>query len=465
MFGKMYELFFGGKEPKSLLQPGKYTINDPSTPDLTSGIVVPTPGALRYTVAEMSARPANPNQLRALNCHITMGNCINKVQTKLPTPLSKWASTNTLQIFPAAGRDMNAYYDRRSLKFFFYDHRGRRVFFSESSDIVAHELGHAILDSMRPDFWSVQALEIWSFHEGFSDIVAMFNLMNYDSALQKAISETGGDLSKSNAVSRLAEEVGVLIKNVTGDPTHLPNALRDPSVEKFNYVNPSTLPADAPNNALAAECHSFGRVFSSAWYEIFVRIYNHHRSLPGASPLAAAKVARDEAFSIMTKAIPSSARVSGYYASIANSMLNVAKTKPAMYRQILSDVFDERNILKKGSIKMLSSISFEDVAKKAYSIEKIGKLKVVNVREQKTFKLSDLSVVSAMSENGDVEIEVPFDSCYEFDGKGRLVNEIKSDEISAKADAEACVLSIGNHLGDEQMWKVDEGKLVRNFIS
>ncbi len=44
---------------------------------------------------------------------------------------------------PAAGADMNAYYDRRSLRFFYYNHRGRNVYFGDSADIVAHELGHA----------------------------------------------------------------------------------------------------------------------------------------------------------------------------------------------------------------------------------------------------------------------------------------------------------------------------------
>ena len=130
------------------------------------------------------------------------------------------------------------------------------MYFADSSDIVTHELGHAMLDAMRPDFWSVQALEVWSFHEAFSDIVAMFNLMSYDVALNKMIVETKGDLSVSNSVSRLAEEVGILIRNVTRDPLHLPNALRDPAVEVFKYEEPATLPAETSNNKLAAECPS-----------------------------------------------------------------------------------------------------------------------------------------------------------------------------------------------------------------
>jgi hypothetical protein len=292
----------------------------------------------------------------------------------------------------------------------------------------------------------------------------MFNLMSYDAAIQKALNETGGDLSKSNSISRLAEEVGILIRNVTGDPTCLPNALRDPAVEKFNYVNPATLKEDAPNNMLAAECHSFGRVFSGAWYEIFLRLYNHHKSLPGTTPLAAVKTARDAAFSMLVAAVPLSARVTNYYSAIARSMTNVAKTKSIHYEKIVSDVFDERNILKKNGIKILSSISLKDVAK-TQEVQKVGKMSIVNLADSKTFKVSELPLVSSMSDKGDLEIEVPFGSSYEFDSRGRLVYEMLSDADSAKESAAMCLLNIGDNIGDQKMWKIENGKLVRNFIS
>ena len=460
MFDKAIEFFFGNG--KSLLPKGKYTINDPSTPELTTPISIPSANALKYAVKDMSATPSNPNQLRSLNCHITIGNYINNIQMIAPVPLKKWATTPVLQVFPSAGRDLNAYYNRSSLRFFFYDFNGKRFFFSESSDIVAHELGHAILDAMRPDFWSVQALEIWSFHEAFSDIVAMHNLMSYDLALEKAISETNQTFRGSNSISRLAEEVGILIRNVTNNPTCLPNALRDPAEEKFLYVEPSKLNPDAPNNMLAAECHSFGRVFSAAWYEIFVRLFDHHKSL-GLSSLASAKKARDESFLILLRAIPSTPRNVNYYACVARSMVVVSKSFSKAHETIISAVFDQWNILKKDQIKMLSSLKMKDFPSEM--VQKVGKSHVVCLNESKTVKISDLSVVSSMAQNEDLDVEIAMDSYYEFDSKGRLVNEFVPNLSAAKEAAELCLLGMGTNFGPEKMWHTDNGKLTRMFIS
>ena len=117
---------------------------------------------------------------------------------------------------------------------------------------MAHELGHAILDAMRPDFWSVQALEIWSFHEAFADITAILSLMQHDEILDRALYETKGDLSKPNVISRLAEEMGDIIYEITrGRGGMKPGALRN-ATNKFRYIHPSKLPKNAPNNKLGS---------------------------------------------------------------------------------------------------------------------------------------------------------------------------------------------------------------------
>lgn len=445
---------------------GNFPLNDPTTPSLVAEAGVPTMGHLQYAVHGLSMEPKNANETRALNCYFHIGHCLNSVQRTLQRPLQSWAATRLLQVQPAAGSDMNAYYDRRSLKFFYYNHKGRNVYFGDSSDIITHELGHAVLDAMRPDFWSVQALEIWSFHEAFSDIVAIFNVMSHDGAVRAVLGETGGNLRVSNSASRLAEEVGGLIRDVTGDASYLPNALRDPAVERFHYASPSSIPADAPNNRLAAECHSFGRVFSAAWYEALARAYEHESS-SGKDPERALKAARDACFSTLLKAVPASPRTSNYFEAVARCMTTVASTFGEAYSEIFSDVFKEWKIVPEEAARALSATSWHDVVTRLDKRDRVVKTRsgvVVCMRGSSRAKVSDLPLVSGLSLPQDFEVELASDVFYEFDVSGRLAGEMRYDRPTALADAADCISHAADEMGPEGMWTVSDGTLERRFI-
>lgn len=464
----MFKSFFDKAISILAARTTRLIVNDPTTPDLVLNSSMPSVGFLKYSVRGMANPARNVIQRRALNTHIIVGNCLNFVSVHAKTPVKKWASVPLLQVIPDAGNDLNAYYDRFSLKFFKYNYRGKYLYFADSADIVTHELGHALLDAMRPDFWSVQSLEVWSFHEAFSDITALFNIMNYDVAIQKVFrDDTNGNLFRSNVVSRLAEEVGVLLRQLTKDNRYLPNALRDPAVEIFKYVNPNKLPLSAPNDTLAAEEHSFGRVFSSAWYCIFVRIYNLRVSL-GDSPLSAFKTARDFSYSTLLQAIPISARVPNYYSSIAKSMVAVAKSKNQNYADVIKSVFIEWNILSADEASTLSSLSYRDLVsklKKDDVVFKNSKVTAVRINEKKEIGVSDLSLVGSLNLKSDMKIEVASDSYYEFDNRGNLISQITPSDEEVKNAAQQCILNIFNNIGDEKMWKIEDGKLTRRFIS
>lgn len=440
-----------------------FVINDPTTPDLVANVPLPATGPLKYAVQGMTPTPRNANEKRSLNCHVAVGDCINAVQAALKTPLQRWASTSVLSVIPAAGVEMNAYYDRRSLRFFYYNYRGKNTYFADSADIVTHELGHAILDSMRPDFWSVQALEIWSFHEAFADIVALFNIMTYDAVISKVIKETGGNLRNSNAASRLAEEVGLLIRAVTNDPSYLSNALRDPAAEVFRYVDPSTLPADAPNNRLAAECHSFGRVFSGAWYRAFVKVYEL-MVYKGKDRVTALKHARDLCFSVLIKAVPLSPRVSNYYSAVAKCVVSAASDAGPEYGKIFSDTFVEWGLYDPTAVKSLSSTSWSEVVVGLKRGDKVVKTRaggaIVSVRSEGSAKISEFPLASTMSASPDLEVEIPVDSYYEFSPTGKLVDEIIPNRFEALHAAFPCI----QQALSDGMWEEKDGRLVRKLI-
>ena len=445
---------------------GNFYANDPTTPDLTIKSDIPQAGQLKYAVRGMTLTPKNPTEARALSCHITMGNCLNMLQKQVSSPVKKWSATQSLLIVPEAGRDLNAYYDRASLKFFSHPFRSKTYHFADSADIVTHELGHAFLDAMRPDFWSVQSLEIWSFHEAFSDITAMFHIMNYDVAINKVLAETRGNLMVSNTISKLAEEVGILIRAVTKDSSYLPDALRNPAVEKFFYVNPASLPRKAKNNALAAECHSFGRVFSNAWYNIFARVYNLNVS-KGQSQFDAFKSARDFCYSTMIQAVPLSPRVPNYYSAIAKQMVAVAKSKNLANSEIMKSVFLEWKILTPTDLSGLSTMSYRDLVsglKRNDVVFKNSKVTTICVKEQREFFSSQLPIAGSLSSSEDFKIEVASDKFYEFDENGNLVSQIEPTDEDVKSAAGQSLLLISGELGPSKMWNIENNRLARRFI-
>lgn len=478
-----------GEVPETaLIQPGvefEYLINDPTTPDLVRKLVIPPPpDKMRVLVHGMIMHErslmAGSTEELAANCYITLVNSLKATQdiaAKFRKPLPRWAACERLSVFPSAGKDFNAYYNRRALKFF-YDKdpvTRKMVYTASSSDIVAHELGHAILDSIRPDFWSVQALEIWAFHESFADISAMWHIMQYDEILEKMLKETDGNLSKPSVVTRLAEEMGNAIYHLTrGQYGYKAGALRD-ATNTFKYVAPERLPKDAPHDQLAAECHSFGRIFMGAWYQILVGIYNKEAKA-GKPQMEALKLARDVSYEYLLRAVHVAPRVAKYHDAVCRVILAEDEKQGGRYQSILKDVFTNRNLLT-NKVKALSGKTWDDVRSELKPDDEVVQKQdytLVRIPGTKTIRLANYATgeVSMLLANGidlaDVELEIATDSYYEFNPEGVLQQEILPEEEDAVEAARACILSIqaAGNIGPspELMWEVKDGKLVRTLI-
>ena len=462
---KPYEIVSSLATPKI-----NYLINDPTTPTLRAKISPAGMSSLKFRVQGWTGKPTDQ---QVSNCYVTVANGIHATQ-KIERVIGRWASGRPLNVLPKARKGLNAYYDRRNLVFFFErDPKTKRmVYTSDSSDIVAHELGHALLDAQRPDFWSTQAPEIWAFHEAYADITAMFHLMQYDEALKYALKETDGNLRKPNVISRLAEEMGNAIFNVTGGKGgRKPGALRN-ATNEFKYAPPNKLPKNAPDDKLASECHSYGRVFLGTWYAILVEFYEYDRGKQTKS-VDALKKARDRAFKYLRQGIRLTPRVPRYHQALARSMLLGAEQP---YKKIMNNVFRRRRILK-SKIKILSKTDIElrQILSSTEHVERVENGTAVRVPSSKTIKLADYipdGFVSSLSvgdyDLADLEIEVANESYYEFDNKGNLVEENVASIGQIVNDARLCALMIQNQnaIGPEEdkMWEVQKGKLVRTFI-
>lgn len=441
-----------------------YYINDPVAP-IKVKTTLPTNTPLKYTVGGYNGKTSTPLQLQSTNCYISIGNSIiNRMKNISKVKKIKgWAATTNLSILPRAGQDFNAYYDRRFLKFF-YQPIGKTVIYTvDSSDVVTHELGHALLDAMRPDFWSVQALEIWAFHESFADINAILTMMDYPEVLQAVIKETNGNLRKSNIITRLAEQLGL----VAYGKGHL--YLRD-AVNSFKYQSPKNLPSDGPEDTLYAECHSFGKIFVGTWWDIVCGIYEQEIK---QDQLTAITLAKNIAADYLYKAIAQSPLTSTYHHAIAKGMLLADQSNGNKYQEVLKKVFTNRNLLTTIKVLATTDVSKKEMLKKLKKndvVTKRGKVTSITIKKNKTIKLLDfhskkkLSALSMLGQThlGDVKLEVPADHYYEFDADGQLQDLYIPNEEDTIEEALICTEMIASAgVGDGKMWKITRNKLVR----
>jgi len=256
---------------------------------------------------------------------------------------ARWHAGRSLVVDLDAGVDLNAYYDRQELCFFHATVRGVAVYSGESPDVLCHELGHALLDTIRPQLWNAASIEVASFHESFGDISAILSALELESVRDVVLADTGGKLARASRVSRLAEQLGWAIRQSHPDAVDA-DCLRN-AVNSFFYRQPESLPPMAPASALSSEPHSFSRVFTAAWLESLAEMLGRR----GATPATLAAVAVD-AGRLLVAAVRSARIASNYFAQVAAGLLAAdAVLFDGAYRDGLRRAFVGRGILSMSS--------------------------------------------------------------------------------------------------------------------
>lgn len=137
-----------------------------------------------------------------------------------------------LKLLCHAGEQPNAVYHRgkKVVKFYYYTQPaadggktpaaagGKTVYLCRSFDIVAHEIGHAILDSLKPKLYSIHTGQAGALHESFADLTAMFSMLEQMDVCEDVIAETKGDLRRCHKLTAMGAQFAA--------------ALSDPSVTK-----------------------------------------------------------------------------------------------------------------------------------------------------------------------------------------------------------------------------------------
>ncbi len=167
---------------------------------------------------------------------------------------------------PFAFQGTNAYYDKREGALCFgYDRAGActsgsrtlpggYVFTCLSHDVVAHELTHALLDGMRSHFSTPTGPDVAAFHEGFADLVAIFQRLSYRELVTTAIRKSRGQLQQAPLLTDLAKQIG----QVRGQAAALRSAL--------SQEPPALYDEHAPP-------HQLGGVLVCAVFEAYLTIF------------------------------------------------------------------------------------------------------------------------------------------------------------------------------------------------
>ena len=413
-----------------------YVLNDPSTPSLVIPVdLPPKPSGMDFKIDGYRGATTTmyTQEHQAALCHYNIIQGINVMRKYLKTPLlTHWAATQNLYVQPRAGKQLNAYYDRKALRFFYaMDPITKKVVYAvNSSDVVLHELGHALLDAIRPDLFNVQAYEVWGFHEAFGDINAITNALQHDAFIELMLNETGGNINQSNTLTKLAEEMGQAIYNLTGGRGgHTAGALRN-AVNNFTYVEPEKLPRNGLDNQLSSEPHSFSRVFLGAWYEILCGIYELQRKICLDAKTALIN-ARDILASYTFNAIPSAPANIRFYDGFAKAMLVQDKLNGYIYNQVMNDVFIKRGILRQTVRPMVAMnwTAFKMMAEPSDEVIEHTNVSIVRNKNIEQLTLPDFMV----------NVEVPNDSYYEFDGAGNCVDSVVTSASELIDHARDCV--------------------------
>jgi hypothetical protein len=172
-----------------------------------------------------------------------------------------------LRIYPHALREANAYYSPalKALLFGYFPAtpRDRRehlphgmVFTCLSHDVVAHETTHALLDGLHRRYLEPSNPDVLAFHEGFADVVAIFQHFTFPEVLRHEIARTSGDLSGETLLTELAIQFGY----ATARGGALRSALdgKEPDAAAIDHVD---------------EPHARGAILVAAVFDAFLTIY------------------------------------------------------------------------------------------------------------------------------------------------------------------------------------------------
>ena len=184
-----------------------------------------------------------------------------------------------LHVRPHARKEDNAYYDPdEGALLFGYTFANRKtaganqpggiVFTSLSHDVIIHEMTHALLDGMRSQLILPTNPDVDGFHEGFADLIALFQRFRYRPLVRRAIESMGGELTSALLID-IARQWG----ETTGEDEDR-NQKQSPLRQAFKFKGGPDEPVDEEGRYHPKlEAHDMGTVLLRAVFDAFRWVY------------------------------------------------------------------------------------------------------------------------------------------------------------------------------------------------
>ncbi len=172
------------------------------------------------------------------------------------------------------------------LYFFRHETGNKTLYLGSSADVVVHEIGHALLQTIKPDLHGGANLEVDAFHEAFGDCLSLLTALADQKTRQTVLPDVA---AASNVAVRIGEAVAdhvqqwlpELPQNQQDIWTHATKPRR--LLNTFKWKLPSQLPDSGGPDDLINNKHSFSQVFSGCFYRTLLNIFN---ALPGQDEAA-----------------------------------------------------------------------------------------------------------------------------------------------------------------------------------
>lgn len=369
--------------------------------------------------------PENDPRYTAANTFASVAKTIKFFEEGTGHSISWSFKRDQIDIHPDKDEMLNAYYQPGdgSLNFFHAtDPVTKQVVFSgHSGEVVSHETGHAILDSIRPAYIYNWRPDAGGFHESFGDMMGLLRACQDDRTLAKIVEQTGGDMTKPNVAAELGEELGTTINNTVGANVTGGNYTRN-AINKLVWADPKTLPKNPKDpNELGSEVHNYSRVFTAGFYDIFTGLVNENRAA-GMEPAQAIREASNEGLRILGRAVENAPKLDPTFASIAKAFVTSdQKLNEGKHADLITKCFKDRKILP-------STFSAADAANEAsFRGEEIG--------DPKAFNMTTVDLGDGMGKFSGCKVQVAADpfaprfAADDSDVQDDMAHHIKNGDI------------------------------------
>ena len=202
----------------------------------------------------------------AINCYAIVRNVIDMYELS-DTFCWEWGAFQKLLIVPHSDIP-NALYLRNERRIKYGVHNGQ--FLCRNIHVVAHEAGHAILDSLMPGLYKFKVGEHAAVHEGFADLTAMLFVAIHCSD-QLGLSKGVSDIRDVQELSSTGTSCGFSERPVR-DANNM-------------YSISDIRNKDSPNSL-----DMLTEVFTGFFFDIVVAVYGQTKSLPAAGRTVASVI-------------------------------------------------------------------------------------------------------------------------------------------------------------------------------